>query len=172
VKPKTVLAVLALVAAVVAVAGVSVAFASKPQGTSGKLSTTHGKPKPTTTHGSTARGNTTHGNTTTHGKPSTPPGKPTTTTATTGQQSTNASPSGNAKAYGYYCRDRSKERVDGQKGTPFSQCVTAMAKAAHGQTPKAACAGFSKKHTEGDQGTPFSRCVASAAKLIKDEHKP
>ena len=35
-----------------------------------------------------------------------------------------------AKAYGVYCQGQSKKHVAGQKGTPFSQCVTAMAKAA------------------------------------------
>ena len=33
-----------------------------------------------------------------------------------------------AKAYGKYCQDQSKKRVEGQKGTPFSRCVSAGAK--------------------------------------------
>src|ERR1044072_6815940 len=42
-----------------------------------------------------------------------------------------APPPEKAKAYGRYCQDQSKKRVEGDdaKGTPFSQCVTAMAKA-------------------------------------------
>src|SRR5690242_8003398 len=77
-------------------------------------------------------------------------------------------PKGNA--YGYYCQNQSKKHVAGQKGTPFSQCVTAMAKLASGRTksPAAACAGMSKKHTAGEKGTPFSRCVAAGAKLLKN----
>src|SRR4029077_19028107 len=48
-----------------------------------------------------------------------------------------------AKAYGVYCRGESKKHVKGQQGTPFSLCVTAMAKVATSPktTPKAACTG-------------------------------
>ncbi len=75
-----------------------------------------------------------------------------------------------AKAYGVYCRGFSKKHVKGQPGTPFSQCVTAMAKAATGQktTAQAACKGFSKEHVAGAKGTPFSRCVVAAAKVKKE----
>lgn len=30
-----------------------------------------------------------------------------------------------AKAYGKYCQDQSRKRVEGQRGTPFSKCVSA-----------------------------------------------
>jgi len=75
-----------------------------------------------------------------------------------------------AKAYGVYCKDQSKKHVAGEKGTPFSQCVTAMAKASTHEniTPKQACKGMSKKHVKGEKGTPFSRCVVAAAKLQKE----
>jgi hypothetical protein len=81
---------------------------------------------------------------------------------------------GKAKAYGRYCQDQSKKRSDaaeGTKGTPFSQCVTAMAKLARGATdsPRRACKDLSKEHTEGERGTPFSRCVVQGAKLLRDE---
>lgn len=78
-----------------------------------------------------------------------------------------------AKAYGHYCQNQSKKHVAGQKGTPFSQCVTAMAKLASGTTasPRTACASMSKKHVQGQKGTPFSNCVSSGAKLLKDKHK-
>ena len=108
------------------------------------------------------------------GHPNNGQGTVSTTTTTTVSTSTTTSTStlpSQAKGYGFYCQNQSKKHIAGQKGTPFSQCVTAMAKAAHGQTPKAACAGLTKKHSEGEQGTPFSRCVAAAAKLIKDKHK-
>ncbi len=72
-----------------------------------------------------------------------------------------------AKAYGVYCQGESKKHVEGEKGTPFSQCVTAMAKAAHNEriTPRKACKGLSKEHQKGEKGTAFSRCVKAAAKL-------
>jgi hypothetical protein len=75
-----------------------------------------------------------------------------------------------AKAYGRYCKGQSKKHVKGEKGTPFSKCVTAMAKLAKGTTksPRTACKAESKKHVKGQKGTPFSRCVSSGAKLLKD----
>lgn len=33
-----------------------------------------------------------------------------------------------AKAYGVYCKGESRKHVKGEKGTPFSRCVTAAAK--------------------------------------------
>jgi hypothetical protein len=80
-----------------------------------------------------------------------------------------------AKAYGRYCQDKSKKRSDaepGTKGTPFSQCVTAMAKLANGKTssPRKACKDLSKKHKAGEKGTPFSRCVSQGAKLLREQH--
>lgn len=69
-----------------------------------------------------------------------------------------------ANAYGVYCRGFSKKHVMGTHGTPFSRCVTAMAKAATSETTaREACRGFSKRHVEGEKGTPFSRCVVAAA---------
>ena len=78
-----------------------------------------------------------------------------------------------AKAYGKYCQGESKKHVDGQKGTPFSQCVTGMAKLANGNTdnPAKACKGESKKHVEGQKGTPYSQCVSAAAKLQHDQNQ-
>lgn len=75
-----------------------------------------------------------------------------------------------AKAYGTYCATASKKRVAGQKGTPFSQCVTAMAKLAssEGDNVTSACKALSKKRIAGQRGTPFSQCVTAAAKLLED----
>jgi hypothetical protein len=75
-----------------------------------------------------------------------------------------------AKAYGVYCRGESKQHVAGQHGTPFSQCVTAMAKLAKGKahSPRSACKDESRKHVAGRHGTPFSQCVSAAAKLLGD----
>jgi hypothetical protein len=99
------------------------------------------------------------------GKPSdTPSGKPV-------GPGPKASLPAKAKAYGAYCKSESKRHVSGQKGTPFSQCVTAMAKLTTGQTISArtACKGESKKHVSGQKGTPFSQCVSAAAKLEAHE---
>jgi hypothetical protein len=76
-----------------------------------------------------------------------------------------------AKAYGRYCKDQSKKHVEGEKGTPFSQCVTAMAKLATGKTSSSrkACKALDKTHEEGEKGTPFSRCVSDGAKLLRDQ---
>jgi hypothetical protein len=90
----------------------------------------------------------------------------------TGQPGPGASLPVKAKAYGRYCQNQSKKHVAGQKGTPFSQCVTAMAKLASGSTtsPRTACAAMSKQHVAGQKGTPFSQCVAGGAKLLKNQH--
>jgi hypothetical protein len=76
-----------------------------------------------------------------------------------------------AKAYGRYCQGFSKKHVAGTKGTPFSRCVTAMARLGSGRTdsPRIACRDLSKKHVAGTKGTPFSRCVSAGAKLLKDQ---
>jgi hypothetical protein len=79
-----------------------------------------------------------------------------------------------AKAYGRHCQDQSKKRSDadeGTKGTPFSQCVTAMAKLAKGTTdsPRAACKDLGKEHAKGEKGTPFSRCVVAGTKLLREQ---
>jgi hypothetical protein len=81
-----------------------------------------------------------------------------------------ASPGEKAKAYGVHCQGESKKHVAGQKGTPFSQCVTAMAKLATGQTTsaKTACKPLSKKHVAGQKGTPYSQCIKAAAKLKQE----
>jgi hypothetical protein len=125
------------------------------------------------------------------GTPSGPPSTVTTgvpSTVTTGQPATtppsnqgtankpstpgpNASLPAKAKAYGKYCQSESKKHVAGTPGTPFSKCVTDMAKVASGKTknPTSACKDESKKHVSGTPGTPFSLCVSGAAKLLKNK---
>lgn len=78
-----------------------------------------------------------------------------------------------AKAYGRYCKGESKKHVKGEKGTAFSRCVTAMAKAATHEhmSPGRACKGESRKHEKGEKGTAFSRCVKAVAHLRRDEKK-
>jgi hypothetical protein len=107
-----------------------------------------------------------------------PPDNHGTQTAAANKPSTPAQPApgaslpAKAKAYGSYCQNQSKTHVAGEIGTPFSQCVTAMAKLASGSTssPRTACAVMSKQHLVGQKGTPFSNCVAAGAKLLKDQH--
>ena len=79
------------------------------------------------------------------------------------------SPKGNA--HGVRCRGWSKKHVKGEKGTPFSRCVKAMARAAHHKhmPPGQACKGMSKKHVKGQKGTEFSRCVKEVAHVREDE---
>jgi hypothetical protein len=108
-----------------------------------------------------------------------PEGVPPVNQGTAHKQDGNATPGpkaglpAKAKAYGRYCQGESKKHVDGQKGTPFSQCVTAMAKLANGNTdnPAKACKGESKKHVDGEKGTPYSQCVSAAAKLQHDQEQ-
>jgi hypothetical protein len=79
-----------------------------------------------------------------------------------------------ARAYGRYCQEQSKKRyeaAEGTRGTPFSQCVTAMAKLAREATesPRKACAELSRKRVEGARGTPFSACVRQGARLLREQ---
>jgi len=75
------------------------------------------------------------------------------------------------KAYGYHCKGQSKKHVKGEKGTAFSRCVKAMARADKNENlhPKKACKGLSKKHVKGQKGTPFSQCVKGVAQMRKEE---
>jgi hypothetical protein len=81
-------------------------------------------------------------------------------------------PKGNA--YGRACQDLSKKHVEGESGTPFSQCVKAMAQVDAGEAKSArkACKGLSKKHVKGEKGTPFSQCVKAARNLDGDVEEP
>lgn len=74
-------------------------------------------------------------------------------------------------AYGKFCQNQSKKHVAGQKGTPFSQCVTALAKADKNAsvTAREACKALSKKHVADQKGTPFSKCVVGVAQLRKSQ---
>lgn len=80
-----------------------------------------------------------------------------------------------ARAYGRVCQAQGfgKKHVKGEKGTPFSRCVTAMAKAATNEkmTAKRACKGLGRKHVKGEKGTPFSRCVVAANRVRKEQRQ-
>ena len=105
-----------------------------------------------------------------------PNGPPSTTPASTHAKKPatpgpKASLPAKAKAYGKYCQGESKKHVAGTPGTPFSKCVTDMAKLANGsvKNPRTACKDEPKKHVAGTPGTPFSHCVSGGAKLLKDK---
>jgi hypothetical protein len=73
-----------------------------------------------------------------------------------------------AKAYGVYCRGASKKHVKGKKGTPFSECVTGVAKAVTvPTTAKIACKGVAKERVEGQKRTSYAECVVAAAHAKK-----
>ncbi len=74
-------------------------------------------------------------------------------------------------APGRYCKDASKKRVEGEKGTAFAACVKGQAQVRRGKTdsPREACKGASKKRVKGEKGTAFSTCVKAAAKFLKDQ---
>ncbi len=80
-----------------------------------------------------------------------------------------------AKAYGRYCKGAgaSRKHVKDEKGTPFSQCVTGLAKAANHEhmNPHRACKDVSKEHVEGQKGTPYSQCVTGVAHLRREEKR-
>jgi hypothetical protein len=89
---------------------------------------------------------------------------------TVGKPST--TPPAQAEEYGKLCQNESKQHVVGQKGTPFSDCVTDLAQLANGQAknPTSACKNESRQHVAGEKGTPFSACVSAAAKLLASQH--
>jgi hypothetical protein len=103
-----------------------------------------------------------------------PPASPSTNHPTQTSNPGAAQAAANAKAYGRLCRVESRKHVKGEKGTAFSRCVTAMAKAASGEAKSArsACAGLSRKHKTGEHSTPFSRCVVAASRLLDRPQHP
>jgi hypothetical protein len=86
-------------------------------------------------------------------------------------KSTSPTTASKAKAYGKFCQGESKTHVAGTPGTPFSKCVSDMAKLANGSatSPAKACANESKKHVAGQPKTPYSVCVSGAKKLLKQQ---
>jgi hypothetical protein len=74
-------------------------------------------------------------------------------------------------AYGYYCRGESKKHVKGEKGTAFSRCVKAMARADKNDNlnAKKACKALSKKHVKSVKGTPFTKCVQGVNQMRSEE---
>jgi hypothetical protein len=78
----------------------------------------------------------------------------------------NASAKAKTKAYGTYCKAESRKRVAGSRSTPFSLCVTALARVAKNDAaPGQACRALSRRKVPGTAGSPFSLCVKAAKKL-------
>src|SRR3954447_3199960 len=74
---------------------------------------------------------------------------------------------------GQYCKGMSKKHIPGQKGTPFSQCVTAMAKINKHQSlaPSQACASlktFKGKKNKAKATKAFKSCIQAGKKLKLD----
>jgi hypothetical protein len=75
-------------------------------------------------------------------------------------------------APGEYCKGLTKEHVEGLTGTPFSLCVTAIAKLAKSSTltVSAACKGEPKTRVNGMSRTPFAACVSAGKLFRKDQN--
>lgn len=101
--------------------------------------------------------------------PKTTTTSPATTTPTTPTTPAEPTPAEKKKGYGVLCKGQSKKHVKGQKGTPFSQCVTAMAKIDKGKTtsPSKACKSLSKKRAEGQKRSPYQLCKKAAAAQVE-----
>jgi hypothetical protein len=71
---------------------------------------------------------------------------------------------------GYYCKGESKRRVSGQTRTPFSKCVAAMRKLAHGSSSsaQAACRGLPRRRVSGARRSAYAICVAGGKQLLSD----
>ena len=74
------------------------------------------------------------------------------------------------KSNAVYCAAASKKRAKGSRGTPFSRCVSALAKlrAKTATTAAQACRGASKKVSKGSSRSPFRQCTTAAAVLLRD----
>jgi hypothetical protein len=108
-----------------------------------------------------------HGNPGQHGHSGRAPGQLKKSSSSSSSSSTTTTP----RAYGKMCQGESKMHVKGTPGTPFSQCVKAMAQMAKSPktNPHKACAGMSKQHVKGQKGTPFSQCIVAANRLRQSE---
>ena len=66
---------------------------------------------------------------------------------------------------------RSKH-LEGEKGTAFSRCVKALARADKNAelNAKKACRTLSKKHVKGEEGTAFGNCVKGVNQMRREEN--
>ena len=74
-------------------------------------------------------------------------------------------------APGVYCREAgaSKKKAEGQKKSPFAECVVGQAKARKGKSAREACKDASKKRVKGQRKTSFATCVVAAKNVSADK---
>jgi hypothetical protein len=74
-------------------------------------------------------------------------------------------------APGVYCKEAgaSKKKAEGQKKSPFAECVVGQAKARKGKSARTACKDASKKHVKGQKKTSFATCVVAAKNRSADK---
>jgi hypothetical protein len=74
-------------------------------------------------------------------------------------------------APGVYCKEAgaSRKKAEGQKKSPFAECVVGQAKARKGKSPRQACKDASKKHVKGLKKTSFATCVVAAKNVSADK---
>jgi hypothetical protein len=74
-------------------------------------------------------------------------------------------------APGVYCKEAgaSKKKAEGQKKSPFAECVVGQAKARKGKSAREACKAASKKHVKGQKKTSFATCVVAAKNRSADK---
>lgn len=108
--------------------------------------------------------------TTTTTATTTPPPPAQTTTAPPTIAATTTSSAKTLRANAFYCRGAGRKRIEGQKQTPYSRCVSALKKlrAQQVKTAKQACKGASKQHVKGLKRTPYAQCVVGANALLRD----
>jgi hypothetical protein len=74
-------------------------------------------------------------------------------------------------APGVYCKEAgaSKKKAEGQKKSPFAECVVGQANTRRGKSAREACKGASKKHVKGQKKTSFATCVVAAKNRSADK---
>ncbi len=98
----------------------------------------------------------------THGRSGSAPGHTRSQqTSSSTSTSTGTAPNSNAKAYGRLCQGESKKHVAGQKGTPFSKCVTDMAHLSQSSQGS----GSSQTSTGSQSATNPARACANESKM-------
>ncbi len=74
-------------------------------------------------------------------------------------------------APGVYCKEAgaSKKKAEGQKKSPFAECVVGQAKARKGKSAREACKAASKEHVKGQKKSSFATCVVAAKNRSADK---
>ena len=74
-------------------------------------------------------------------------------------------------APGAYCKQAgaSKKKAEGQKKSPFAECVVGQAKVRSGKSPREACKDASKKKAAGQKKSSYATCVVAAKNFSDDK---